>query len=754
MRTSFKKLTSIVLAMLMILSVFSVVGLTASAAETGKTMTGDDVDFTPTTVHSELSGQDEYKFWITNNKGWSTVKVYAYNDGGDVTSAWPGWDMTEKVQNGYGEQVVAIYIPTSATGCVINDGGTNQTENITDFTKNYWVTDETTTGDFNQPVYKVAAWDDTPVPTGDDPIPTGEEFIPGENTVYLKPGEVSGDWAVWSFSGGAEGEFVSGSPVADNCIFVNTSDGGWTGRVGQTAAQYTTNNGVFVLDGSAEPGDDGFGTPIEVYGGDWGESIEPTEPDTTEPDTTEPDPTEPDSSEPDTSVPDTVPEPDTNETTTPVEETTAPVTSGDVEEGPFTAVIKLNGAEIKKQEVAGDTLKVTYNLTAPEALVDGQAALTYNKDKLTLESWEFPIVDSSVIDNLDEGLFNFSSVKKPYDFTNGGALVVCNFKVKDGAQGEATINLTIEELDSADTVYAANSQIPAEGQSIIDSMKNGIGVDGGVPVTEPTTDVQETTQPTEPTTDAPTQAPTTAPSTQAPTVAPTTQAPTQAPTAAPATQAPAKKTTVKKISSLKGTPNADSAVNFVKALKNDKDPSGSKFGALRANAKKVTKNSIKATWSKVSGAKKYIIMGNKCGSAYKKLKTVSSKSFTQKGLKKGTYYKYMILAVNSKNKVVSVSKTLHVATKGGKVGNYKSVKFTNASKYMQLGKGKKFTLKAKAVKADKKVKNHRAIKFESSNAKVVKVSSKGKLTGKKKGTATIYAYAQNGVYAKIKVKVK
>ena len=257
------------------------------------------------------------------------------------------------------------------------------------------------------------------------------------------------------------------------------------------------------------------------------------------------------------------------------------------------------------------------------------------------------------------------------------------------------------------------------------------------PVTEPTSETQEPTT---------TVAPTTEPATQATTAAPATQAPTKAPATQP--------TTAKKINSLDGTPNADSAVNFVKALKNDKDPKGSTFGLLKANSKKVTKKSIKVTWNKVKGAKKYIIMGNKCGKAYKKLATTTKKTFTQKKLKKGTYYKYMILAVNAKNKVIATSKTLHVATKGGKVGNYKSVKITNAKSTYTIKKGKKFTLKAKAKKADKKVKNHRKIKFESSNPKVVKVTASGKITAKKKGTATVYAYAQNGVYAKLKVKVK
>jgi uncharacterized protein YjdB len=34
------------------------------------------------------------------------------------------------------------------------------------------------------------------------------------------------------------------------------------------------------------------------------------------------------------------------------------------------------------------------------------------------------------------------------------------------------------------------------------------------------------------------------------------------------------------------------------------------------------------------------------------------------------------------------------------------------------------------------------------------VNAKGKITGKKKGTATIYVYAQNGLYKTVKVTVK
>ena len=73
-----------------------------------------------------------------------------------------------------------------------------------------------------------------------------------------------------------------------------------------------------------------------------------------------------------------------------------------------------------------------------------------------------------------------------------------------------------------------------------------------------------------------------------------------------------------------------------------------------------------------------------------------------------------------------------------------------------IKKGKAITIKAKATPVSNKlkVKRHRKISFESSNPKVAKVSTKGRITAKSKGTCYIYAYAQNGVMKRIKIKVK
>lgn len=56
---------------------------------------------------------------------------------------------------------------------------------------------------------------------------------------------------------------------------------------------------------------------------------------------------------------------------------------------------------------------------------------------------------------------------------------------------------------------------------------------------------------------------------------------------------------------------------------------------------------------------------------------------------------------------------------------------------------------------DKKLKEHTAVlRYETSKSEVVSVNSKGKITAKSKGSSYVYVYAQNGVYAKIKVTVQ
>lgn len=195
----------------------------------------------------------------------------------------------------------------------------------------------------------------------------------------------------------------------------------------------------------------------------------------------------------------------------------------------------------------------------------------------------------------------------------------------------------------------------------------------------------------------------------------------------------------------------------ITTAKNDNDPKGSTFGLLQAKGQAKSKSSIKVTWKKVAGAQEYVVYGNACGAKnkYKKITTVKGTSFTQKKLKKGTYYKYLIVAVSG-DKALATSKTVHVATKGGKVGNSKSVKTVAKGGKVSLKAGKSFKLRGKEVAQFKKlkVKKHRTVAYESSNPQVATVSAKGVVKAKGKGTCYVYAYAQCGVCVRVKVTVK
>ncbi len=191
---------------------------------------------------------------------------------------------------------------------------------------------------------------------------------------------------------------------------------------------------------------------------------------------------------------------------------------------------------------------------------------------------------------------------------------------------------------------------------------------------------------------------------------------------------------------------------------------GAKYGVLKAQVKKTTKSSNKVQWSKVKAADGYVVLGNICNSGKKKyayeVLTIIDKntttSFTHKKLKKDTYYKYIVQAykmVDGKVSIIETSKTIHSATKASKYANVKSLK-VNKKKVTLAKKGKSFKLKVTQKKTGKKLVKHRAVSYESSNTKVATVNSKGKITAKKKGTCTIYVYAQNGICQEVKVTVK
>jgi hypothetical protein len=337
-------------------------------------------------------------------------------------------------------------------------------------------------------------------------------------------------------------------------------------------------------------------------------------------------------------------------------------------------------------------------------------------------SWN-PADASNLMTETSTGVYEITYTNVPagtYEFkvTTGGAWDIGDYNLTGDAKfggtnaqitvptDGATVKVTFAEADGFAKVYINDVQV------------------GGA--TEPATTEPATTEPA-----------TTAPATTEPTtVAPTTQPATNATTATKGTE-----------------PSLQTVERYITNTNTDNgDVKGSTFSKLKLKATSSSNSKIKLTWTKVKGAKKYVIYGAKCGSTIKKIKTVSSskKSLTITKLKKNQYYKYLVIAVNG-TKTKGTSKVVHCTTKSSKYGN--PTKVTVKKSTVNLKKGKTSTIKA-TFKYNKKVKKHVKLRYESSDTKVAKVNKNGKITAKKKGTCTIYVYAQNGVYKKVKVKVK
>ena len=159
----------------------------------------------------------------------------------------------------------------------------------------------------------------------------------------------------------------------------------------------------------------------------------------------------------------------------------------------------------------------------------------------------------------------------------------------------------------------------------------------------------------------------------------------------------------------------------------DNDIPVSDFLTLQAKASKVSGTYIKLSWKAPAEADSYVIYSGLAGRKNKYLKTasVTRTSFTNRGLKKGTYYKYIVMALDKDKNVLAVSKTVFASTKGGKLTNCKSISAKKSS--LSLKSGKIFKLSGKAVKDNKslKLRNYRSIRYVSSNPNIAVVSSQG-----------------------------
>ncbi len=168
------------------------------------------------------------------------------------------------------------------------------------------------------------------------------------------------------------------------------------------------------------------------------------------------------------------------------------------------------------------------------------------------------------------------------------------------------------------------------------------------------------------------------------------------------------------------------------------------------------KTSHTIRWNAVGSADGYDIYGAKSNGKYERIQTVSKNSvkWTHKKLKKGKLYKYYVQAyqeIGGKRIVIAKSLDVYSTTKGGKYGNASKVSAKKTRISVKAGKKAKLSAKAAGKKLNKTAKKMR---YVSSNPSVAKVSSKGIITGKKRGSCTVYCIARNGVYKKIKVTTK
>ena len=205
-------------------------------------------------------------------------------------------------------------------------------------------------------------------------------------------------------------------------------------------------------------------------------------------------------------------------------------------------------------------------------------------------------------------------------------------------------------------------------------------------------------------------------------------------------------------------PTEEKTEELIKKTNTDKkDVAGSDYQRLMLKATPKGKT-ITLKWKAISGASGYIIYGAPCGQKMTRLATVTNPKTvkkTFKKLKKGKYYKYMVVAYkkagDGSNRVISKSKSVHCTTPGGKKGNPTGLK---APKALTVKKGKKKKIKAKLLKKGKVATHIAKFRYETSNKAIATVDAKGNIKAKKKGTVKIYVYTQNGICKTIKVKVK
>jgi hypothetical protein len=176
------------------------------------------------------------------------------------------------------------------------------------------------------------------------------------------------------------------------------------------------------------------------------------------------------------------------------------------------------------------------------------------------------------------------------------------------------------------------------------------------------------------------------------------------------------------------------------------------------------KTKIRLTWNSLTGADRYVVYKAKCSVgtkkySFKKVKTVSAGklTYTAKGLKKNTCYKFYVAAYKDGKKLTK-SRIAHVITGNvyGKYTNAKSVKNKKSSLSIRKGSKAKISTTVTKAKAGKTLldSGHAAeLRYTSSNTKVATVDGNGTVYAKGKGYCRIYVQATNGIWDETGVTV-
>lgn len=173
------------------------------------------------------------------------------------------------------------------------------------------------------------------------------------------------------------------------------------------------------------------------------------------------------------------------------------------------------------------------------------------------------------------------------------------------------------------------------------------------------------------------------------------------------------------------------------------------------------------TWNAIKNADGYLVYGAKCDTldksyAYKRLAKIKGNkklTFTQKSLKANQGYKYLVKAYRIKNgKQEIIARSYVVRTfafqSDSQYANPTSIKIAKTNFTTKKGKSVKLEPKVVLPKEKKRKKQGPEIRYISSDPSIATVTSRGKVIGRKKGSCSIYMIAQNGVWKKVKVKVK